>query len=449
LIRRLFTLVGKDFRIFVADPVAMGLGFIVPAVMILVFGLVFGRSGDALSEMTVLAVNEDQGPAGKRLLRALDDLDEIEIVQKAKADSSLLDSVSARQRVERGANSVALIVPRDFSDGLKSGQVRLSMLQDPRDPLASGIVSGLLQRQVFSAFPGLMPISMMNQSAFGADSLIQKSFNGDIRRAIEKNFGFTFPDTLDVGKMFPEQMVLGSDPDSSKKADTSGFSFDKALSGMFKIKNEAVVGQNIVNPGIAQSVAGPAVMFLLFAVGAIAASLLREMRDGTASRLRVTGVSPGEMLFSKYLYAVLLGSTQLAVMMVYGRLIFGLNVMAHPLALLLMIVVTALATSSLGLIIAAFSRTEEQASGLQVTIILAMSAIGGAMIPSFLMPQAIRNLAVITPVHWAMQGFLNIFWRDHGLGGILTECGMLLGMAALLVTVSVVVFYKRLQTELS
>ena len=45
MIRRILTLVGKDFRIFLADPVAIGLGFVVPLVMILVFGLVFGGSG--------------------------------------------------------------------------------------------------------------------------------------------------------------------------------------------------------------------------------------------------------------------------------------------------------------------------------------------------------------------------------------------------------------------
>lgn len=448
--RRLFILIGKDFRVFFADPVAVGLGFVVPAVMILVFGLVFGRSGESMSEIPVLAVNEDQGPAGKRLLRSLDDLKEIQIIEKLKADSVALDSVKVRRRVERGSNSVAIIVPRDFSEGLKAGQVRLSILEDPRDPLAAGVISGLLQRQVFSTFPGLMPMSMLNQSAFGADSLIQRSFNGDIRRAIEKNFKVKFPDTLNVSKMFPEKMILGSDPDTSKKTqDTSGFSFDKALSGMFKVKTEAVVGQNIVNPGIAQSVAGPAVMFMLFAVGAIAASLLREMRDGTASRLRVTGVSPGLMLLSKYLYAVLLGSAQLVFMMIYGKMIFGLNIMAHPLALLVMIVMTALATSGVGLIIAALSRTEEQATGFQITIILAMSAIGGAMFPSFMIPKVVQTLAVVTPVHWAMQGFLNIFWRDHGVSGILTESGILLGMAALMVTISVLVFYKRLRTELS
>jgi len=289
---------------------------------------------------------------------------------------------------------------------------------------------------------------MMNQAAFRGDSLLKRGFSGDIRRAIEKNFHVTFPDTINLAKMFPDAMVLGSDPDTAKNADTSGFSFDKALNGMFKVRTEAVVGKDIVNPGIAQSVAGPAVMFLLFAVGAIAASLLREMRDGTASRLRIVGASPGELLLSKYFYAVVLGSSQLIVMMLYGRIIFGLDVASHPLAIVIMIVCTALSTSALGLFIAALSRTEEQASGFQVTIILAMSAIGGAMIPSFLMPKIINTLAVVTPVHWAMQGFLNIFWRNHGVEGVATECGILLGMAALMVTISVLVFHKRLRTEL-
>jgi ABC-2 type transport system permease protein len=429
--------------------VAVGLGFIVPLVMILVFGLVFGGSNDTTQEMTVLAVNEDAGPAGRRLLKALDGLDEIEIIQRLKGDSTDLDSARARRRVERGSNSVAIVVPRDFSDGLKHGEVRLTLLEDPHDKLTGGIVGGLLQRQVFSTFPGLMPVAMGNMN-FGADSLIQRGFNSDIRRAIEKNFHVSLPDSLSMGRLMPEDMVLGKDPDTSKTADSSGsgFSFDKALSGMFKVKTEAVVGQNIVNPGIAQSVAGPAVMFMLFAVGSIAASLLREMRDGTASRLLISGVRPGEMLLSKYGFAVLLGSMQLAVMMIYGRLIFGLDIFSHLVSLIVMIFVTAMVMSGVGLIIAALSRTEEQSTGFQVTLILAMSAIGGAMVPSMFMPKVVRNLAVVTPVHWAMQGFHNIFWRNRSLSGIVLECSVLMGMAVVFLTVSVIIFGRRLRAEL-
>lgn len=448
MIRRILTLVKKDFRIFLADPVAIGLGFIVPLVMILIFGLVFGGSGAGLEEISVLGVNEDEGPAGRRLLRGLDALDEIAITASLKGDSAAVDSARARHYVESGRRSVALIVPRDFSAGLKQGEVRLWVLEDPQDPVSAGVVTGLLQRQVFQEFPGLMPMSMM-KTGFSTDSLVTLGFNADLRRALQKNFGVVVPDTQNTASMFSEDMLLGSDPDTTKPdSANSGFSFEKAMTRMFKVERVAVVGQNIVNPGIAQSVAGPAVMFMLFAVGAIAASLLREMRDGTTSRLRVIGARPGELLFSKYLWAVLLGSAQLCAMMLYGRLLFHLDIFAHPLPLLLMIVSTALVMSGVGLFIAAIGRTEEQASGYQVTIILAMSAIGGAMIPSFAMPAALKSIAMVTPVHWAMAGFHDLFWRNQSLAGVLPEVAMLLAMAAVLVSASVLIFRRRLRTEL-
>jgi len=204
----------------------------------------------------------------------------------------------------------------------------------------------------------------------------------------------------------------------------------------------------VINPGFAQSTAGTAVMFMLFGVGAIAASLLREMHTGTASRLLLSGASSHEILLSKSLYAVLLGSFQLCIMMLFGWLVFGLQIFDNPGALMLMIVVTAVTMSGVGLLISAIARTEEQAAGLQIVIILSMSAIGGAMVPSFLIPEFVRTIAQVTPVHWAMQGFTDIFWRQNGVSGILPECGILLGMGAILIGFAVWIFKKRLATEL-
>jgi ABC-2 type transport system permease protein len=448
LIRRILILVRKDFWIFMGDPVAIGLGFIVPMVMILVFGLVFGNTGHgSTSEFVVLAVNEDRGPAGKRLLSALDDLSEIRIVERLKGDSLALDSSKARERVEKGRNSVAIIVPADFSDGLKAGKIRLSLLEDPSDPVTAGVVTGLLQKQAFSTFPALMPMNLSQMGMGRPDSTQWKGFNQDIRRSVKERFGVPIPDSLLGSNLFPDEMVLGSDKDSATAA-SSGFNFGESFEKIFQIKREEVVGKQIVNPGIAQSVAGPAVMFLLFAAGAVAASLLREMHGGAVQRLLVSRASAGELLFSKYFYAIVLGNAQLITMMVYGWLIFGLDIFTHPLEIFVVILCTAAAMSSLGLFIAAIARTEEQAAGLQVVVILGISAIGGAMFPSFMIPKAVRTLAQATPVHWAMQGFLDVFWRDQSLPGILFECAILLAMAVVLVSIATVLFRKRLAVEL-
>lgn len=447
MIRRILILVRKDFLHFTADPVAIALGFVVPMVMILVFGLVFGRSGGAIGDLDVLAVCMDDGPAGRRLVSALDAQDEIRIIETLRGDSVALDSARARARVARGFYGVALIIPSDFSAGLQQGQARFLLLHDPRNPIAAGLLGGLLQRQIFTSFPGVLAAGMMQQS-FSQDSLQAMGFDRDLRRAIETNFHITLPDCLSLAGTLPASWLLGSDPDTSAAADTPGFNFGAALKSIVRIETEAVVGQNIVNPGIAQSVAGPAVMFLLFAVGAIAASLLREMHFGTAFRLLTGGVRAGELLFSKFLYAILLGSSQLVVMFIYGRVIFGLQILDQPLALAVMILCTAASTSALGLIIAAVARTEEQAAGYQVVVILAMSAIGGAMFPSFMIPAGVRTLAAITPVHWAMQGFLDVLWRAQSLPGILAEAGILLGMAAVMATAAIILFRRRLRLDL-
>lgn len=434
-------MIRKDFLIFLSDKVAIALGFIVPMVMILIFGLVFGGAADSgLEELEVIAVNEDLGPAGARLLQALDAQAELRIVQHGSHDSTRFDSTRARKLVETGKGSVALIIPRDFSQQLLSGKVALYSLEDPRDQITGGVVNGMLQQQLFSTFPAVLPMSLM-QSSFGDSTAL--SFQQDLRAILKRNFAWTLPESSFPRGLFPESFVLGEQDSSG----TGGFGFDSLLAQAVKIKRERVVGQNVASPGIAQSVAGPAVMFMLFAVGAIAASLLREMRGGTTQRMLSGRATAGEVLISKYGYAVLLGSVQLVAMMIYGKLIFGLEIFEHTAAILLTIVCAAAATSAVGLLIAAFSRTEEQAAGIQVVIILGMSAIGGAMFPSFMIPQAVRSLAQFTPVHWAMQGFLDVFWRGQGVRGVLAECGVLLLMAVVMVTISVLVFRKRLALE--
>ncbi|MBI5059784.1 ABC-2 transporter permease [candidate division KSB1 bacterium] len=444
MIRRVLRLVGKDFRIFLADKPAIALSFIVPMVMILVFGLVFGGSDGGIEALEVLAVNQDTGPAGARLFRALDLTAELQLIEQTR-DSVRYDSLTARARVERGKSSAAIVLPADFSERLKGCTVALTILEDPRDPLTAGIVTGLLQQQIFRTFPGLMPVNLAKQSL--GDSLAGRGFSNDLRRAIERNFQIALPESTDQASWFPEDFVLGADAGAEPAA--AGFGVDSLLSKMMQIKREVVVGQQITNPGIAQSVAGPAVMFMLFAVGAIAASLLREMRGGTASRLLSGPVSSGELLLSKYVNAVALGALQLLAMMIYGWLIFGLEFFEHLPAALFVIVCTAAAMSSIGLITAAVSRTEEQATGLQVVVILGMSAIGGAMFPSFMIPKFVRAVAQLTPVHWSMQGFTDVFWRDQGVSGVVLEGGILLGFALVLVAVAIVMFRRRLAAELS
>lgn len=442
--KRIWHLARKDLAIFLTDPVAIGLTFVVPMVMILVFGFVFGGQGKGgLSELRVLVVNQDSGKAGERFVKALNALDELQLLEKAGKDTVKLDSSRAASLVQKGSYSVALVLPESFTEGIKNGEIRAQILEDPRDPVTAGVLVGLMQKTSFETFPMLMPSAMMSGMF---DSTSTFGFNQDLAAAIEKNLGVQLPESgRTFQEMLPEEMLLG---ESDSAADSGGFNMGAAFDKVNQIQRTQVVGQQVVNPSVSHTTAGTAVMFMLFGVGAIAASLLREMNYGTATRLLLMGATAGEILLSKLLYAVTLGSVQLFAMMIYGWLIFSLQIWEHLLPMLVMIVVCAVVMSSVGLIISALSRTEEQASGIQVVIILSMSAIGGAMFPSFMLPEFIRTLSQVTPVYWAMQGFNDIFWRDQGLAGIALECGVCLAMGALMTAIAVLIFRRRLATEL-
>ncbi len=442
--KRIWHLARKDFAIFMTDPVALGLTFIVPMVMIVVFGFVFGGQGkEALSELKVLVVNNDSGEGGARLIESLDKLSELDLRETVGKDSVKLDSTRAANLVKKGDYSVALIIPPNFTEGIKDGELRANILEDPRDPVTSGLLLGLMQKTSFEAFPMLMPSAMMSGMF---DSSATMAFDKDLAAAIEKNFGVDLPDSgMNFKDMIPEDMLLG---ETSIDSDSGGFNMGQFFDKMNKIERTAIVGQKVVNPAVSHTTAGTAVTFMLFGVGAIAASLLREMRSGTAQRLLLMGATAGDILLSKLLYSVFMGTFQLFVMMVYGWLIFDLQIWDHLPAMLVIIIVTAATMSAVGLVISAFSATEEQAGGFQVVIILSMSAIGGAMFPSFMLPNAIKMVSKVTPVFWAMQGFNDIFWRDQGISGIMLECGICLAMTAIMTAIAIIIFKRRLATEL-
>jgi ABC-2 type transport system permease protein len=93
--------------------------------------------------------------------------------------------------------------------------------------------------------------------------------------------------------------------------------------------------------------------------------------------------------------------------------------------------------ASLGILIAAWARTESQADGLAVVLVLAMAVVSGAMFPSIQIP----GLQLVTPHYWSMQGFLNIIARGQGTEGAFLPAGILLSMSALFFTVGAVRFH--------
>src|SRR4029453_10540163 len=84
-----------------------------------------------------------------------------------------------------------------------------------------------------------------------------------------------------------------------------------------------------------------------------------------------------------------------------------------------------------GLVLAALSRSRKQLVALSNLVILSLSAVGGSMFPRFLMPESVQRMSLVTFNAWALDGFLDVLWRDQPLSAIVPEVAVLLGWSAI------------------
>jgi ABC-2 type transport system permease protein len=143
-----------------------------------------------------------------------------------------------------------------------------------------------------------------------------------------------------------------------------------------------------------------------------------------------------ELLAGKLAYLTSLGCVQLLVMFVWGWLVFGLELPGHFAGFVVMAVPTALVCSAFGLLLAAVCRTRKQLVAMSNLVILSISALGGSMFPRFLMPESLQRFSLVVFNSWALEGFLDVFWREEPLAAVLPEVAVLVAWTAALFLVA-------------
>ncbi|MCC5025432.1 MAG: ABC transporter permease [Candidatus Synoicihabitans palmerolidicus] len=352
------TLLRKDIRLFLRNKTAFALTFIVPLVLVYIFGQVFGvsRSGGS-------------GPSGIP----------IAVVS------------------ETGA--------------------------------------GLLQKVIFSSAPEALMDGLRKRAVnfIGADAT--NTFYSNMATTIADSFGL---DPTDVkADMTAGNLVLGptESADATLASDDSSHGTD-FINELVKFENEQLAGADVKSPDATRVGSGWAIMFLLFSVSGASTALFEEKQAGIFQRLLASPVHRNHVLWSKYLFNVLLGLVQLTVLFLAGQAMFGIETISHLPELLVVALVASIACTAFGMMLSAISSSPAAASGLATFLILTMSAMGGAWFPTSMMPEFIQSLSKLTLVYWAMEGFLAVLWSQQSILEILPILEVLLGIAAVVNTFS-------------
>jgi ABC-2 type transport system permease protein len=186
-----------------------------------------------------------------------------------------------------------------------------------------------------------------------------------------------------------------------------------------------------------QNVPGYAILAAFFMTMFVAGSLLAERFLGTFRRLHSMPVSRVTVFTGKMLAAFGVGVVQMTLLFAFGFVVFGLRLGDQPLGLIPVTLGVVAAATGLGVLVAGFARTDQQATAFGTLIVLTMAALGGSMVPRVIMPDAMRTIGLITPHAWAIEAYQDVIVRDQGFASVLPAFAVLLAFAAVFFAIGV------------
>lgn len=192
-----------------------------------------------------------------------------------------------------------------------------------------------------------------------------------------------------------------------------------------------------------QSVPSWIVFGMFFMITPISTVFINERKQNTLSRLSSMNVSLFSMVIAKIVPYLFVAQIQAWVMIGVGVYIVplfdtpALYINGSVLALIFLSFSLSLSAVGLAMLIAVNASTTEQASTTGGILTILLGAIGGVMVPKFIMPQIMQELANISPMSWGLDGFLDIFLKGSGVSGVLSESLMLIlfGFIALAISI--------------
>jgi len=406
MIHQILSTTWKDLQIIFKDTGGIATLFLMPLMFIIVMSTAMQGMFDTSvnTEPRRLPVaNLDRGPYADQIINALANLDGIEV--ETTWGSAPISRELAEELVADGSHAVAVVFPADFSE-----QVEAQMEEVDTTATVGLITDPAVSIQFIAPIQGMI---------FGVAERVVETKVAQAR--IAKTLTSVFAEMPAEARPSPDQLAI----------DTGG-------GNAVQLKQVAPEEMDVpVYPdSYQQNVPGYTVFGVFFIVGTMASSILTEKEKGTFRRLLVAPLPKPVLLAGKILPYYLINLIQIAIMFSVARLLFGMA-LSNPIALVAISMALSAAATGMGIMIAALGKTEAQVNGLTTLLTLTLAAIGGCLMPTFVMPSFLRTLSQVTPHAWAMQGFQDVLVRGYGLSGILLESGILMGFAAIFFAIGV------------
>jgi len=174
-----------------------------------------------------------------------------------------------------------------------------------------------------------------------------------------------------------------------------------------------------------------------------AASIVREKEVGTIEQLMVTPIRIGELFLAKTVPTLAMGLLSIfpSLLIVWW---FGVPLRGSLLLFLLLTALFLLSAISIGVLVAAVSKTLQQALLLSFFGLFPLMFLSGTLVPVESMPEFLQTLSLVSPLRYYMDVILGIFLKGAGIAELWPQALALLVIGSLLFGIAIGVFRRHL-----
>lgn len=428
MMSKLLACIKKEALLLLRDKVGLSLLFIMPMVLIFVMTLIQDAAFKTINEkgIPIIFVNNDHDSLGILIEQGLKNNDLCSFHDSI--DGKPATAALAQKAIADGKFLVGIVIPKNATQAIRRNVIDL-------------VSETMNTKETASVNDPNIPDSV--EITILIDPVAKKSFLMSVTSNLHE-----FISEIKTKIMFQtfSDQIAEIIPD---KSTTPKNTFTKTQIIKYKEVYASKSEDKIVPNAVQHNVPAWAIFAMFFIAIPLSGSIMKEKNEGSVFRLHTMPSSFLLLVNGKIIVYVFVCLIQFLLMLSVGLVflpMLGLPTLvlgSSYMGIFILTLATAFAATGYGVMVGTLATTEHQAAIMGSLSILLLSALGGVWVPSYVMPELMRNISAYSPLNWALSGFYKLFLRGAAVSDVLIDALKLFAFFIITMSIASIVNRKK------